>query len=88
MASSGPLRLAVLTNPRARRNRRNPARVDALSALLGDLGEVFAPDGFDELHSVLQELRLRGAQILVVDGTRSACGRIQATDEIKQRGLA
>ena len=76
MADDGPPRMAVLTNPRARRNRRNPRRIESLRAILGDLGDVFAPDGFDALQEVLQVLRQQEVQLLVVDGGDGTLHRV------------
>ncbi|MFT4625132.1 MAG: diacylglycerol kinase (ATP) [Myxococcota bacterium] len=72
-------RLAVITNPRARRNRRHLGRRQELEGVVAGVGEVWAPDGFDELAEVLTDLHARAVPLLVVDGGDGTLHRVLST---------
>jgi hypothetical protein len=68
--------VAVITNPRARRNRRSPGRPAQLGRRIKGLGEVCAPDGFEALETALVEQQRRGVSLLIVDGGDGTLHRV------------
>lgn len=60
--------IAVVTNPRSRANRRNPAIAGQLAYLLGSKGEVAQPKDLDELVETARRFRDLGIDILAING--------------------
>jgi len=60
--------IGVITNPRSRRNRRNPALARQLAYLLGAQGQLAAPHDFEALHRVAEHFKERRIDILAVNG--------------------
>ncbi len=60
--------IGVITNPRSRRNRRNPALARQLAYVLGEQGQLAAPHDFDALHRVAEHFKERQIDILAVNG--------------------
>ncbi len=60
--------IAVVTNPRSRQNRRNPAIAGQLAYMLGDRGEVAQPNSREELVETARRFRDRGVDILAING--------------------
>ena len=60
--------IVVVTNPRSRRNRLNPALVQALADRLGDGGEIAAPDDLDALAALAERTRSAQIDLLCING--------------------
>ena len=60
--------IAVVSNPRSGRNRRNPQLVERLAYVLGDSGVVAQPRDLDDLEDSIRELRERDIDIVCVNG--------------------
>ncbi len=60
--------IAVISNPRSGRNRRNPQLVRRLAYVLGDQGELAQPPSLDELEDTVRKLRDRGIDTICVNG--------------------
>ena len=60
--------IAVISNPRSGRNRRNPRLVQRLAYVLGDQGELVQPPSLDELEETVRALRERGIDTICVNG--------------------
>ncbi len=60
--------IGVITNPRSRRNRRNPALARQLAYVLGEQGQLAAPNDFDALYRVAEHFKERQIDILAVNG--------------------
>jgi diacylglycerol kinase (ATP) len=60
--------VAVVTNPRSRHNRRNPALGPALAYVLGEKGELVSPSDLGALASTAERFRDRGVEVLCVNG--------------------
>jgi diacylglycerol kinase (ATP) len=61
-------RLAVICNPRARSERRDPGLRDRFAALVGDAGEVHAPADLPALAALAARLRDDGCRTLALHG--------------------
>ncbi len=62
------LGILVVTNPRSRQNRRDPALTAQLSALVGDLGRVVAPTTTASLRAELIQARAEGVEVVAING--------------------
>lgn len=60
--------LAVVTNPRSRHNKRNPAISQTLAYVLGERGELVEPGDLDALAATVSRFRDRGTDTLCVNG--------------------
>lgn len=60
--------IAVVSNPRSGKNRRNPQLVDRLTYVLGDSGVVAQPRDLDHLEDTVREFRERDIDIVCVNG--------------------
>lgn len=60
--------IAVLSNPRSGRNRRNPQLLQRLAWVLGDKGELAQPPDLDHLEDTIRQFRARDIDILCVNG--------------------
>lgn len=60
--------IAVVTNPRSRQNRRNPAMAGQLAYLLGDRGRVAQPHSIEELVEQAKRFREAGVDALAING--------------------
>lgn len=60
--------IGVITNPKSRRNRRNPALARQLAYVLGEQGQLAAPHDFDALHRVAEHFKEREIDILAING--------------------
>jgi diacylglycerol kinase family enzyme len=60
--------IAVISNPRSGRNRRNPQLVRKLAYVLGEQGELAQPPSLDELEETVRDLRARGIDTICVNG--------------------
>jgi diacylglycerol kinase family enzyme len=60
--------VGVITNPRARRNRRNPRIDQGLAYVLGEKGELRKPSDLDALDAVATEFHGRGIDVLCING--------------------
>ncbi|MCB9742540.1 MAG: diacylglycerol kinase [Alphaproteobacteria bacterium] len=60
--------IGVVTNPRSRRNRKNPKLRQELSYILGERGRLEAPTDLDALRRSLQVFRDREIDILAING--------------------
>ncbi|MBT3220350.1 MAG: hypothetical protein HN348_14790 [Proteobacteria bacterium] len=60
--------IGIITNPKARRNLRNPAIAQQLAEILGDCGSVCAPEDFDNLHLLTREFCERDIDVLCING--------------------
>lgn len=60
--------IGVITNPRSRANLRNPHLSRKLGYILGERGEVAAPDSLDALEDTARMFRERQIDVLCVNG--------------------
>jgi diacylglycerol kinase (ATP) len=60
--------IGVLTNPRSRRNKRNPRLARRLAYIVGDSGQLEAPEGLGELTHAVQKFRERDVDIVAING--------------------
>ncbi len=60
--------IGVITNPRSGRNRRNPGLARQLAYVLGEQGQLAAPDDLEALHRVAEHFRERRIDILAING--------------------
>jgi len=60
--------IGVLTNPRSRKNRRNPQLARRLSYVVGDSGHLVAPEGLDELEHAVQQFQQRDVDVVAING--------------------
>ena len=60
--------IGVLSNPRSRKNRKNPRLTRRLGYLLGEKGDLQAPTDLDALAQVASRFRERDIDILCVNG--------------------
>ena len=60
--------IGVVVNPQARGNRRRSQRVRRMAEILGDDGEVWAPEAVATLTDVASEIRARRLDVLAVCG--------------------
>lgn len=65
----GPLpTVLVVSNPRSRRNRRDPALAERLGALVAPVGRVASPDGADALRDTVARALDEGVEVLALNG--------------------
>lgn len=60
--------IAVVSNPRSGRNRRNPQLIERLAYVLGDSGVVAQPRDLDHLEDTVRAFRARDIDIVCVNG--------------------
>ena len=60
--------VAVISNPRSKANRRNPALVDSLAYVLGEAGPLEQPGDLGGLERVVRQLREREIDVVCVNG--------------------
>lgn len=60
--------IAVVSNPRSRQNRRNPAIAGQLAYLLGDRGQMAQPRGLEDLVETARRFRDQGVDVLAING--------------------
>ncbi|MCB9746601.1 MAG: diacylglycerol kinase, partial [Alphaproteobacteria bacterium] len=60
--------IGVVTNPRSRRNRKNPQLRQELSYILGERGRLEAPTDLDALRRSLGVFRDREVDIIAING--------------------
>ncbi len=65
--------IGVISNPRSRRNRRDPALARQLAYVLGEQGEHVAPGDLEALHRVAERFLDRGIDILAINGGDGTC---------------
>jgi diacylglycerol kinase family enzyme len=66
--------IGLITNPRARTNKKDPARMRRLGYLLGSQGLPEATKSLDDLYRVAEEFRLSGIDILGINGGDGTIG--------------
>jgi diacylglycerol kinase family enzyme len=62
------MRLALITNPLSRRNRRDPTLAQDLVSQMGDLGAAFAPTSFSALDTLAQTLAATDVEVVSISG--------------------
>ncbi len=60
--------IAIISNPRSGKNRRDPELVERLAYVLGDSGEVAQPRDLDHLEDAVRGFRDRGVDVVCVNG--------------------
>lgn len=60
--------IGVVTNPRSRKNRKDPDVARTLSYVLGERGQLVAPDDLDALAKTAVRFREHGIEVLCVNG--------------------
>jgi len=60
--------VAIVTNPRSRHNRRNPALGPTLAYLLGEKGELVSPQDLPSLAATVERFRDRGTEVVCLNG--------------------
>jgi diacylglycerol kinase family enzyme len=66
--------IGLITNPRARTNQKDPARMRRLGYLLGSRGVPEATTSLDDLYRVAEEFRSSGIDILAINGGDGTIG--------------
>jgi diacylglycerol kinase (ATP) len=66
--------IGLITNPRARTNKKDPARMRRLGYLLGSRGVPEATKSLDDLYRVADEFRATGIDILGINGGDGTIG--------------
>ena len=66
--------IGLITNPRARTNQKDPARMRRLGYLLGSRGVPEATGSLDDLYRVAEEFRSAGIDILAINGGDGTIG--------------
>ena len=66
--------IGLITNPRARTNQKDPARMRRLGYLLGSRGLPEATKSIDDLYRVAEEFRSSGIDILGINGGDGTIG--------------
>jgi len=60
--------IGVLTNPRSRKNKRNPKLARHLAYTLGDAGELAQPRTEEDLEDVARNFKSQGIDVLCING--------------------
>lgn len=60
--------IGVITNPKSRRNRRDPGVARTLAYVLGERGQFVAPDDLDALAATLERFRDHQIDVLCING--------------------
>lgn len=60
--------IAVISNPKSGRNRRNPRLLRRLAYVLGEQGELAQPPDLDHLEATIRDFQARGVEVLCVNG--------------------
>jgi diacylglycerol kinase (ATP) len=60
--------IGVITNPRSRRNRRDPRLAKHLAYVLGEEGQLYSPKDLDALESVARHFLEREVEVLAING--------------------
>ena len=60
--------VAVISNPRSKANRKNPALVQSLAYVLGEAGPLEQPGDLDGLEQAVRQLREREIDVVCVNG--------------------
>jgi diacylglycerol kinase family enzyme len=60
--------IGVITNPRSKANRRDPAGMDRLGYLLGTRGEAEATGSLDDLYRVAEQFKAANIDVLGING--------------------
>jgi diacylglycerol kinase family enzyme len=66
--------IGLITNPRARTNKKDPSRMRRLGYLLGSRGVPEATGSLDDLYRVAEEFRAAGIDILAINGGDGTIG--------------
>jgi diacylglycerol kinase (ATP) len=66
--------IGLITNPRARTNQKDPARMQRLGYLLGSRGLPEATKSLDDLYRVAEEFRSTGIDLLGINGGDGTIG--------------
>jgi diacylglycerol kinase family enzyme len=69
-------RIAAIANPRSRKNRRDPSRLEALREQLGGTGEVYAPESLAQLAEVAAIHAADPPDVLAVSGGDGTLHRV------------
>lgn len=60
--------VGVVTNPRSRKNRKDPGVAQTLSYVLGERGQLVAPDDLDALAQAARRFREHAIEVLCING--------------------
>ncbi|MEE2752306.1 MAG: diacylglycerol kinase family protein [Myxococcota bacterium] len=60
--------IGVITNPRSRRNRKDPRLAQQLAYVMGEQGQLYAPGDLDALDQVAQHFLDREIDVLAING--------------------
>jgi len=60
--------IGVISNPRSRRNRKNPRLARELTYVLGERGEMHEPEDLEALQAAAEHFRERAIDVLCVNG--------------------
>ena len=60
--------IGVITNPRSRKNRKNPRLVKQLAYVLGEQGQVVSPSDLESLEEVARHFKEREIEVLAING--------------------
>ena len=67
-------RLVVISNPRSKKNRKEPDLHRDLEAILGDIGRVESPDGFDAVNALALRLLDEKPEVIAINGGDGTLG--------------
>lgn len=67
-------RIVVISNPRSKKNLKDPSLHEDLGRILGDWGRLEAPDGFEEVNALAKELLVERPDVLAINGGDGTLG--------------
>ena len=74
-------RIVVISNPRSKRNRKDPSLHEDLGRILGQFGRVEAPDGYEEINALARDLLEERPEVLAVNGGDGTLGVVMTALE-------
>lgn len=67
-------RLIVISNPRSKKNRKEPGLQKDLEGILEDIGRVESPDGFDAVNALARQLLNEKPEVIAINGGDGTLG--------------
>ena len=62
------IEIGIISNPKSRKNRKNPNIIKELESVIGKNGKVFKTENFDDIYKVAQEFKEKDIKILALNG--------------------
>ena len=74
-------RIVVISNPRSKKNRKDPSLYEDLARILGNYGRMEAPDGFEEVNVLARELCAEKPEVVAINGGDGTLGVVMTALE-------